>query len=255
MSNFLHKTDFKAKQAEFSAYIRNPDVAACPSDVPPERMQMYRELFFNNIESFLSSNFPVLRKISPPSQWHQLAQDFFANHTCSSPYFAEIPEEFILYLQNEREPNTNDYPFMLELAHYEWVEMALSIAQENTPESTAIQIYDLAQTLTLTPLVWLLAYQYPVHKISPSYLPIEPPEQPTYLAVYRNNEDSVKFLELAPMSFHLLQTIQKHQPISLADCLAKVLTPHSNETLKDAATHALQQLINKQILFISSSKE
>ena len=134
MSNFPHKVNFKAKQAEFSAYIRNPIDSPCPSDIQPERMQMYRELFFNNVESFLSSNFPVLHKILSKQQWQQLAQDFFAKHHCTSPYFSEIPEEFILYLQNERQASEDDYPFMLELAHYEWVEMALSISQASIPE-------------------------------------------------------------------------------------------------------------------------
>lgn len=45
MSNFPHKVDFKAKQAEFSAYIRNPTTNPRPTDVDPKRMQMYRELF------------------------------------------------------------------------------------------------------------------------------------------------------------------------------------------------------------------
>ncbi|NOQ16319.1 MAG: DUF2063 domain-containing protein, partial [Methyloprofundus sp.] len=209
MNNSPHKVDFKAKQAEFSAYIRNPTTAPCPSDVSPKRMQMYRELFFNNVESFLSNNFPVLRKISNDVQWQQLAQDFFSTHPSTSPYFAEIPEEFILYLQNERINHPSDFPFMLELAHYEWVEMALSIAQDPLIESQTQQITTLDQKISLSPLAWPLAYQFPVDKISPDYLPTQAPGQVSYLAVYRNIEDQVKFIELAPMSFLLLQSLQQ----------------------------------------------
>ena len=251
MSNFPHKVDFKAKQAEFSAYIRNPGTNPCPADIQPKRMQMYRELFFNNVDSFLSSNFPVLRKILSDTQWQQLAQDFFANHTCTSPYFSEIPEEFIAYLQNERVANTDDYPFMLELAHYEWVEMALSIAQESLTETKSQQITDLDQTISLSPLAWLLAYQFPVHKISPDYLPLQS-QQPSYLVVHRNCEDEVKFIELAPMSYHLLQTIQNQQPISVANCLTVVLPDNNpDESLKNSAIQALQQFIDKQLVFIA----
>ena len=248
MSNFPHKVDFKARQAEFSAYIRDPDTKPCPEDVKPERMKMYRELFFNNVENFLSSNFPVLRKILNQQQWQQLAQDFFQNHHSSTPYFSEIPEEFILYLQNERQPKENDYPFMLELAHYEWVEMALSIAQEDNPATSPQQISEFNQSISLSPLVWVLAYQYPVHKISPDYLPLQAPEQPSYLAVYRNSEDQVNFIELAPMSFYLLQTLQDQQPISIATCLSEILPDNPPESLKNSAIEALQQFINKQII-------
>ena len=250
MSNFPHKVDFKAKQAEFSAYIRNPAEQHCPEDVQPERMQMYRTLFFNNVESFLSSNFPVLRKILNDSQWQQLAQDFFANHPCTTPYFSEIPEEFIIYLQNERVASADDYPFMLELAHYEWVEMALSIAQEELSETQPQQITDLTQNISLSPLAWILAYQFPVHKISPDHLPQQAPEQPSYLAVYRDIEDEVKFIELAPMSFYLLQTIQKQPAISIANCLAIVLPDNAAESLKNSAIEAIQQFVNKQIILM-----
>ncbi|NOQ13087.1 MAG: DUF2063 domain-containing protein [Methyloprofundus sp.] len=251
MSKFPHKVDFKARQAEFSAYIRNPDTAPCPSDVPAKRMQMYRELFFNNVESFLSNNFPVLRKILSDTQWQQLAQDFFANHPCISPYFSEIPEEFIAYLQNERIASADDHPFMLELAHYEWVEMALSIAQESLTEAQEQQITDLEQTISLSPLAWVLAYHYPVHKISPDYLPDQAPEQASYLAVYRDSEDKVKFVELAPMSFHLLQTLQNRQPLSISSCLTAILPSDPSELLKNSAIQALQQFMDKQIIFIA----
>ncbi|MCF7969568.1 MAG: putative DNA-binding domain-containing protein [Methylococcaceae bacterium] len=249
MNNSRPKIDFKAKQAEFSAYIRNPNSQPCPSDVAPQRMQMYRELFFNNVEGFLSSNFPVLHKILDHKQWQQLAQDFFSQHQSTTPYFSEIPEEFILYLQNERLPHTDDYPFMLELAHYEWVEMALSIAQDTLPEKSDIQTLSQTQKISLSPLTWLLAYQYPVHKISPEYLPTETPEQATYLAVYRDKLDEVKFIELAPMIFHLLQTLQEQQTKLISDCLKEVLPENSSEMLQNAAIEALQQCVDKQLIF------
>ncbi|HKX55116.1 MAG TPA: putative DNA-binding domain-containing protein, partial [Xanthomonadales bacterium] len=33
----------------FAAHIRNPAVAPAPADVEDRRMQIYRDLFFNNI--------------------------------------------------------------------------------------------------------------------------------------------------------------------------------------------------------------
>jgi len=250
MNNSQPKIDFKAKQAEFSAYIRNPDTSACPNDVAPQRMQMYRELFFNNVEGFLSSNFPVLHTILDKEQWQQLAQDFFSQHQNTTPYFSEIPEEFILYLQNERQAQVDDYPFMLELAHYEWVEMALSTSRDVLPEKTDNQALTPTQKLSLSPLTWLLAYQYPVHKISSDYLPTEAPEQATYLAVYRDNQDEVKFIELAPMSFHLLQTLMDGNTKAISDCLKEILPENSSETLQSAAIEALQQFLDKQLIFI-----
>ena len=134
-------------------------------------MAMYRELFFNNIEGSLSGNFPVLRKILTDLQWFAFAQDFSAKHPCRSPYFSQIPEEFLDYLQNERD-SSEDFPFMLELAHYEWVEMALFIAKEEgrLPIGRS-QVISTSRSIALSPLASPLAYQYPVQKIAPAFLP------------------------------------------------------------------------------------
>ncbi|GFO72307.1 uncharacterized protein BJAS_P2432 [Bathymodiolus japonicus methanotrophic gill symbiont] len=250
MNNSLHKVDFKAKQAEFTSYIRNPSSNPCPEGVRENRMQMYRELCFNNVESFLSSNFPVLRKICNNDYWQQLTQDFFANHPSTTPYFSEIPEEFIAYLQNQRKISADDYPFMLELAHYEWVEMALTISTEESPATEIHQITDLTQSINLSPLAWPLAYQFPVHKISPDYLHQQTPKQPSYLVAYRDTKDEVKFIELAPLSFCLLQTIQNQQPISIDLCLTTVLPDNPSELLKKSALEAIQQFIDKQVVLL-----
>ena len=213
--------DFKAKQAEFAAYIRDPEHHPMPSDVNPERIAMYRELFFNNIDSFLASNFPVIRRILDDKQWYELAQDFFARHQCSTPYFVEIPEEFLAYLQNERQ-NPADWPFLYELAHYEWVEMALSIAQE--PSVGVKQKPDdfLMTQISLSPLAWLLAYRYPVHRIAPTYLPTVEPNHPTFLVVYRDNSDDVHFLEITAMTYCLLDRLQQQNSLLTQDCLAQI---------------------------------
>jgi hypothetical protein len=68
---------------------------------------------------------------------------------------------------------------MLELAHYEWVEMALSIAIDTLPPFIEPNNL-LQQPLKLSPLAWSLAYQYPVQKIAPHFFPHDPPNQTTY---------------------------------------------------------------------------
>lgn len=169
---------FQFYQAAFSAYIRNPAKNSLPIGVKPQRMEMYRELFFNNIEGFLNANFPVLHTLFTQKSWQDLVQHFFEYHVCKTPHFSEISEEFLAYLQNERQ-NSNDFPFLYELAHYEWVEMALSISHETFIKS----VKDVtSEKLTLSPLAVVLAYQFPVHKISTQFVPLVS-EQPTFLLV------------------------------------------------------------------------
>ncbi|HEY8035981.1 MAG TPA: putative DNA-binding domain-containing protein [Methylobacter sp.] len=255
-SNLLEtemSVDFKAKQLEFAAYIRDPENNPPPADVPPQRMTMYRELFFNNIDSFLSANFPVLRAILNDRQWFELGQDFFAKHSNQSPHFSEIPEEFLDYLQNERDSSV-DFPFMLELAHYEWVEMALSIAKETAPANrqNLDNLYN--QRIRLSPLAWPLAYQYPVHKISPAFLPETAPEQATFLVVYRNPDDEVNFIEITPITYRLLEIIQEHEEVLTADCLKQVADElnHPNpEMIVSGGLQILKELAEKTVITVA----
>ncbi len=245
------RVDFKDKQLEFTAYIKDPANNPVPADVNQVRMDMYRELFFNNIESFLADNFPVIKTILDDDHWHELAYDFFSKHSSKSPYFSEIAEEFLDYLENERN-NPDDYPFLLELAHYEWVEMALSIAKE---ESTGFTPPDpenlLNKNIQLSPLAWPLAYQYPVQRISPDFLPETAPEQPTCLIVYRDHHYNVNFIEITPITYQLLQLIQETGSILTEDCLrqvAKELNQSNSELIIAGGLQILKDLMEKTIL-------
>ncbi len=247
------KVDFKARQLEFAAYIRDPESNPPPADVQPERMAMYRELFFNNIDSFLSANFPVLRTILNDWQWFELGQDFFAKHANQSPHFSEIPEEFLDYLQNERDSSA-DFPFMLELVHYEWVEMALSISKETVTanQQNLDELHN--QRIRLSPLAWPLAYQYPVQKISPAFLPETAPELPTFLVVYRDPDDEVHFIEITPITYRLLEIIQENEEMSAADCLKQVAeeSNHSNpEMIVSGGLQILKELAEKTVITLA----
>ena len=52
-------------QTSFAAHIRDPKSTAAPDGIEDRRMAIYRDLFFNNIKSFLSSNFLRLSGFSP----------------------------------------------------------------------------------------------------------------------------------------------------------------------------------------------
>ena len=257
LPNDLAGVDFKAKQLEFTAYIKDPFNNAIPADVKPQRMEMYRELFFNNVVGFLDSNFPVLKALHTEDQWFELTQDFFAKHSSESPYFSDIPEEFISYLQNERH-NPDDYPFMLELAHYEWVEMALSIAKETLPKVVTSKKAEnlLPQQIQLSALAVSLAYQYPVHEISPDFLPLDVPAQASYLIVYRNREDAVNFIQTTAVTYRLLQLVDGKSQ-SVQACLQQIateMTLSNSESLIENGVEIIQNLIEKNILFIQKDQ-
>ena len=258
MTSCQHKhVSFKDAQVEFTSYIRDPENNPAPSDVKKQRMEMYRTLMFNNVESFISSNFPVLRKIFDEQSWNAMVQDFFSRHTSKTPYFSEIAEEFLHYLEHEREFHSEDPPFLLELAHYEWVEMAASIANEYLPDSSVDQqeLTD-STSLQLSPLAWPLVYQFPVHKLSPEFQLTTPPEQPTFLLVFRDRDDEVRFIELTAMTYQMLQQIQENDGIILSHCKEKLISQFNNITpnvINNGIAQTIEDLVVKEVVFLNRS--
>ncbi len=207
-------------QKQFAAHIRNPDEIAGPGDVEDRRMAIYRELFFNNIQGFLSSNFPVIRKLYDDPDWLKLVREFFVHHQSQTPLFPELPREFLRYLQDERPGQAGDPPFLFELAHYEWVELALSLDAADFDDTAHDPDGDLLSGRPLvSPLAWPFSYRFPVHRIRPDFQPTEAPDNPTHLLVYRNREERVQFMELNAVSALLLHKLKGNENLTGLDCL------------------------------------
>jgi hypothetical protein len=236
---------FKKHQYDFTAHLRDPVHNPAPEGIEDRRMGIYRDLLYNNVENFIANGFPVLRSIYSTDDWHRMVRDFFARHQSSSPYFLEISQEFLDYLQSEREPQPEDPQGLLELAHYEWVELALTVSDED-PDLNGIDPNGdlLSGHPVLSPLAWPLAYQYPVHKMGPDYLPAAP-EQPTYLVVYRNRNDEVKFLEINPVTARLINLLQENPEVTgelALDQIVHEINHPRPELVIEGGLSALQEL-------------
>lgn len=244
--------EFVRRQYQFAAHLRDPERNPAPADVEDRRMGVYRDLFFNNVREFLAGTFPVLRRIHDDAAWGALMRDYFARHQAHTPLFLQMPQEFLRYLEEERGERDGDYPFLWELAHYEWVELALSVDTREPDEAPADPDGDLlAGVPVLSPLAWPLAYRFPVHRIGPELLPEAPPEQPTYLVVYRDRADAVGFLEVNPVTARLLELLQGEAPptgrAALEDIAAALAHPQP-EVVVEGGLAILRDLRAKDIV-------
>lgn len=236
-------------QYQFSSHIRDPEHNPAPADIEQRRMAIYRELFYNNIEGFIANGFPVLRQITSDQAWHSMVRDFMVKHRCKTPLFHEISREFLAYLDNERDLS-NDPVFIKELAHYEWVELALSILDaEVKPIQLKPEQDCLALKLKTSPLAWSLAYHYPVHQISPDKQPNQPSESVIYLLVYRNQTDRMNFLELNPVSARLIDLLNEGQTgQSAAQQIAQELQHPNPQVVIDGAKDLITDWIQREVL-------
>jgi uncharacterized protein len=235
------------RQRAFAAHLRDPDHVPAPADVEPRRMQVYRELFFDNLVEFLGGTFPVARKILGPERWKRLVRDFYAHHRAHTPYFLELPREFMEWIP-ARGAREGEPAFLSELAHYEWVELALAVSEEEPPSRAAADGDPLDLPLEVSPLAWPLAYRWPVHRIGPEQQPAEPPAVPTFLVVHRDDSDKVEFLEIGAETARLLEALEATPGVTPRQALGARSADMELDALA-AARDAIARLLARGALF------
>lgn len=240
------------QQSNMGRYLRDPEHCAPPPEMDPKRAQVYRDLVFANLSTLISGTFPVLVQILGDRRWRALVRTFLRDYRAHTPKFGEIAEEFVEFLASGPEALADGSwpPFMVELAHYEWVEMAL---QQSEAEPLAAGNTDLLpdHPLQVSPLAWPLAYAWPVHLVGPDYQPDEAPEQPTLLLVRRAKDWSVKFSALTPLAWRLLQRIDESPELSGRDqlqALAKEVGTTGSPAFLDNGLALLQQMLEEGVV-------
>lgn len=196
-----HET-LRAQEFALARHVRDPARHPPPPGIEERRLAVYRDLFYNSLENLLAGNFPVIRRTLDDAAWHALVRRFYAEYRCQTPLFTEIAREFIRFL----EPLDDVPGWLPELAHYEWVELALQIAEDAPPPHDPRGDL-LAGRPVLSPLAWALAYRWPVPRIGPGAVPDAPPDAPTLLLVRRDAAGEVRFSELSPLLYRLLELL------------------------------------------------
>src|SRR5690606_5731462 len=112
----------REQQFALSRHLRDPQTAPAPAGIEERRLAVYRDLLYNNLQSLLAGNFPVIRATLPDPDWHALVRAFYAGHRCQTPLFTEIGREFVRWLVARESDTPALPPWLAELAHYERVE-------------------------------------------------------------------------------------------------------------------------------------
>lgn len=213
--------------------------------VEQRRLKIYQELFFNNVEGFCSTAFPVFKSLLGEAQWKALISEFFIKHECETPHFVEISQEFLAYVA-ENKQEALPYPYMVELAHYEWVELASSVAADDEMVTGEINSAEAIEDLMSCPFAvsestYPLSYQYPVHTISEDNKE-EVELEPTNLLVYRDADYDVQFVltdQISVIALQLLDQLPEPTGNAVVEVLstqnpnltAEALTPHLSKAL------------------------
>lgn len=243
----------REQQFKLARHLRDPAGPPPPVGIEERRLEIYRDLLFNNIEGLLAGNFPVVRKLLGDESWPALVRAFMRDHRCQTPLFPEIARELLRFIETRAaHAPCVDPPFLAELAHYEWVELALQISEARVDEVDYDPVGDLLTGVPVwSPLAWPLAYRWPVHRLGPETVPTVPPDTPTLLLLRREPDGEVRFSELSPLAFRLAQRLEESPALSgraQLESLAREADADDVATFIEHGAALLEQMRNNGVV-------
>ena len=202
----MSEPGFIKLQRAFARHLRDPAHVPAPA-LPESRLAVYRHAVYANIERFMRDNFPRVAEAFTPEAWGQLVRDYLVRHRSDTPLFVELLQEFLDYLANERDA-TADPPWLLELAHFDWLENAI-VSDERVAPPRQTGPFDLLDSpLLMNPVHEIVHYRFPVHAINAGFRPQEAPAQPTQLLVFRDLDEDFAALDLNAVAVQLFEGVR-----------------------------------------------
>lgn len=218
------EADFVRLQRAFAAYLRDPERAAPPGAYQARRLSVYRDAVYANIEGFMRDNFPRVRAVMDDPQWHAMVRDYVLRHRARAAAFVDLPREFLVYLEQGHGVHAG-LPFLLELAHFDWLETLLGADPRRLSRAGVDRDGDLLDGVPVAnPIMVMHCYRFPVHAIDRDYLPLVAPAQTTVIAAFRDAQLEYGFLDLNPAAARLLELIMQGEGLTGREIFTRIAT-------------------------------
>jgi hypothetical protein len=204
-------------QKRFADHLRDPDNHPAPEGIEERRLAIYRRLFFNNLSSLFSVNFPIARKTLSDQRWRRLIRAFMVEHRATTPLFPEIGREFVRFLEEHPE-QVDDWPWLPEVCHWQFLGTRV---RNDEAEIDALDVESDGDPLNgapvINPTLRTAQYRWPVDEIDAKH----PPERPSSvsLAIFRKPNDRIGRLKINAVTGRLLEILQENPGMPGQKCL------------------------------------
>jgi len=236
-------------QSALARYCRTGSYEPIPG-VRHRHVIRYRELVYNVVEDILQSAYPLTYELLSSAEWDDLVDRFLSEHSCRSPQVWRMPKELYDFAKREGTPLLSQYPFLLELLYFEWLEVELFMMEDkkasHTPKGDAA-----SDALVLNPEHILQHFHYPLHRKTAAQISAED-KGDYYLVMFRHpGSGSVQFMDLSPALVYLVEQLAI-APVRVTELAKEVCdalnVPFQDDTLSDILTFINRCLDNKLIL-------
>lgn len=176
-------------------------------------LMAYRELARMSLIEPLETMFPVLKALLEDADaWEDCVQEFLDARVVRSPHYRDIAPAFLGWLA-ATSWGQGRWPFLLELAHAEILEVLLARFPDSVGPEDLHPDPGPGDAVVLDPATQVVSYAHAVHRATEAS-PV-PEARPTHLLAFRDDEGEARLKELTPATAALLMQAQS-RPVSEA---------------------------------------
>jgi len=197
---------FEADPAGFARSHGLPEADAQPFRQFSAGLAAYRELARLSLVDPIETMFPITKALlEREDSWEPCVEAFLQARCVASPHYRDIAPAFLGWLA-ETGWGQASWPFLLELAHAELLEVLVARFPEATPPLGLHESPGLEDRIVLDPATQVVSYRHAVHQASEE-APV-PAARPTHLLAYRDSEGRPHLMDLTPAAAALLVRAQ-----------------------------------------------
>ncbi|HJW44485.1 MAG TPA: putative DNA-binding domain-containing protein [Geothrix sp.] len=216
MAAFVLDADEAALEADPGRPARRQDLSGDDQRTFREQgpaLMTYRELARMSLVEPLEDMFPILKALlEGAGAWEACVQGFLEARMVRSPHYRDIAPSFLGWLAETRWGQER-WPFLLELAHAEILEVLVARYPESEPPPGLHAEPGRGDLVVLAGATQIVSYGHAVHRARVE-APV-PEAQPTHLLAFRDSEGDARLMDLTPATAALLRQAQD-QPLAEA---------------------------------------
>ena len=173
-----------------------------------EALMTYRELARMSLIEPLETMFPVLKALLEQAEaWDGCVQQFLDARAIRSGHYRDIAPAFLGWLAATAW-GQDRWPFLLELAHAEILEVLVARYPDSDPPGGLHPKPGATDVVLLDAATQIVSYGHAVHRVS-EQSPF-PEARPTHLIAFRNGDGEARLLELTPATSAFLVQAQEN---------------------------------------------
>lgn len=224
----MFKNKSMALQIDMALYCRTG--VNVPETTIQENTAEYRRMIFNVIKNTLKTAYPLTVQFIGKKRWKKAVHHFFENHSCKTPQVWKLPLEFYeFYIQNPF-PFKKEYPQLLELLLFEWIEIEVFMMEDLPIHPFQVNNNSDKDILVPNPEIKIVPLHYPVHLKKTKTITVSDKSQ-YFVSVHRDYySKEVKFNDLSyPFVVMLLKINEEKTSLSDLENIYKNYEPDAQK--------------------------